>query len=122
MATDKIVRLADVLEMLGDEPAVWDDTDRVQIQERFDWRTTKAGIDRIMPLPFGIHKLTEQELHTLHGDPVIVSAPGMDIDKKIMSCLGCHKDVDGHIYIVLNGAEYALEAFKNGAMKLYSVT
>ena len=121
MPTDKIVRLTDVLEALGEEPAVWDDADLVQVWECFCWRATKAEIDRIMPLPFGIHQLTEQELHTLHGDPVIVSAPGMDIDKKIMVCLGCHKDMDGHTYIVLDGAEHALKAFKDGAMKLYTV-
>lgn len=122
MNTDKIVRLCDVLTALGDEPIVMDNSDMIQMQNHVDWECTKAEIDKIKPLPFCVHELTDKDLTTLHGDPVIVSAPGTDVDRKIMTCLGCHKDVDGQTYIVLNGAEYALELFKIGAMKLYSVT
>lgn len=122
MSADKIVRLADVLEALGDEPMVLDDTDLIQVQERIDWRAVKAEIDQIKPLPFDVHELTEQDLYTLHGDPVIVSAPGTAIDKKIMVCLGVPADANGQAYIVLNGELYALDAFEDGTMKLYSVT
>lgn len=121
MSTDKIVRLDDIQEALGEEPIVFDDTDLIQVQERIDWRATKEEIDKVQALPFGIHRLTEQDLATLHGDPVIVSAPGMDIDKRILVCLGAPTDVNGQAYIVLNGEIYAIQLFRTGAIKLYSI-
>lgn len=119
--SDKIVRLDDIQDALGEEPVVFDDTDLVQVQERIDWRAVKAEIDNVEPLPFGIHQLTEQDLCTMHGDPVIVSAPGMDIDKKIMVCLGAPSDANGQSYIVLNGELYDIHLFDTGTISLYTV-
>ena len=122
MLNDKIVRLEDVLAALGEEPEVWEDDAPEQIQEHWDWERMNDAISAVLPLPFGVHELTEVEICTLHGDNVIVSAPTIpDLDKRVVLCLGSHKDPDGHKYIVLDGEEYSQSLFIDGTLKLYKV-
>lgn len=82
-------------------------------------------IDAINAIPcisFQLHELTETEVCGLHGDCVIVSAPTIDgLDKRVVPCLGSHKDIDGKKYIVLDGEEYSQSLFVDGTITLWQV-
>lgn len=122
MSNDEIVRRVDVLEALGEEPMVWYDDDPAQVQEHNDWEHMIDAINVVKPLPFQLHELTETELCGLHGDSVIVSAPSiMELDKRVVPCLGSHKDIDGEKYVVLNGEEYDQSLFVDGTITLWQV-
>lgn len=122
MSNDEIVRRVDALEALGEEPMVWYDDDPAQVQERNDWEHMIDAINAVKPLPFQLHELTEVELCGLHGDSVIVSAPGiMELDKRAVPCLGSHKDVDGKKYVVLDGEEYDQSLFVDGTITLWQM-
>lgn len=122
MLSDEIIRRKDALEALGEEPMVWCDDDPVQVQERNDWRYAIDEINAVKPLPFQLHELTEVEICGLHGDCVIVSAPTIEgLDKRVVPCLGSHKDIDGKKYVVLDGEEYSQSLFVDGTITLWQV-
>lgn len=122
MSSDEIIRRTDALEALGDEPMVWYDDDPVQVQERNDWEHMIDAINAIPCIPFQLHELTEAEICGLHGDNVIVSAPTIEeLNKRVVPCLGSHKDIDGKKYVVLDGEEYSQNLFVDGTMTLWQV-
>ena len=122
MSNDEIVRRVDALEALGEEPMVWYDDDPVQVQERNDWEHMIDAINAIPCIPFQLHKLTEAEICGLHGDNVIVSAPTIEeLNKRVVPCLGSHKDIDGKKYVVLDGEEYSQSLFVDGTITLWQV-
>ena len=78
-----------------------------------------CGVSKI---PIAIHELTEVEICGLHGDCVIVSAQSIkELDKRVVPCLGSHKDIDGKKYIVLDGEEYSQSLFVDGTITLWQV-
>ena len=122
MTTNEIIRRKDALEALGEEPMVWYDDDPVQVQERNDWEHMIDAINAIPCIPFQLHELTEAEICGLHGDNVIVSAPTIEeLNKRVVPCLGSHKDIDGKKYVVLDGEEYSQSLFVDGTMTLWQV-
>lgn len=122
MSSDEIIRRTDALEALGDEPMVWWDDAPEQVQERNDWKHMIDAINAIPCMPFQLHELTEVEICAMHGDCVIVSAPTIkDLDKRMVPCLGSHKDVDGKKYVVLDGEEYSQSLFVDGTITLWQV-
>lgn len=122
MSNDEIIRRKDALEALGEEPMVWYDDDPVQVQERNDWEHMIDAINAIPCIPFQLHELTEAEICGLHGDNVIVSAPTIEgLDKRVVPCLGSHKDIDGKKYVVLDGEEYDQSLFVDGTITLWQV-
>ena len=122
MSSDEIVRRVDALESLGEEPMVWCEDDPAQVQEHNDWEYMIDAINAIPCMPFQLHELTEVELCGLHGDSVIVSAPSIEeLDKRVVPCLGSHKDVDGKKYVVLDGEEYSQSLFVDGTITLWHV-
>ena len=122
MSNDEIIRRKDALEALGEEPMVWCDDNPTQVQERNDWQCAVDSINAVRPLPFQLHELTETEVCAMHGDCVIVSAPTIEgLDKRIVPCLGSHKDIDGERYVVLDGEEYAQSLFVDGTITLWQV-
>lgn len=122
MSNDEIIRRADALEALGEEPMVWCEDDPAQVQEHNDWEYMIDVINAIPCMSFQLHGLTETEVCGLHGDCVIVSAPTIDgLDKRVVPCLGSHKDIDGKRYIVLDGEEYSQSLFVDGTITLWQV-
>lgn len=122
MSNDEIVRRADVLEALGEEPELVCKYDDESIGQRYQWRQDLDNINAIYTLPFQLHELTEVEICGLHGDCVIVSAPTIEeLDKRVVPCLGSHKDIDGKKYIVLDGDEYSQGLFVDGMITLWQV-
>ena len=122
MLSDEIIRHKDALEALGEEPMVWYDDDLVQVQERNDWEHMIDAINAIPCIPFQLHELTEAEICGLHGDNVIVSAPTIEeLNKRVVPCLGSHKDIDGKKYVVLDGEEYSQSLFVDGTITLWQV-
>lgn len=122
MSNDEIIRRKDALEALGEEPMVWYDDDLVQVQERNDWEHMIDAINAIPCIPFQLHELTEAEICGLHGDNVIVSAPTIEeLNKRVVPCLGSHKDIDGKKYVVLDGEEYSQSLFVDGTITLWQV-
>ena len=122
MLSDEIIRHKDALEALGEEPMVWYDDDPVQVQERNDWEHMIDAINAIPCIPFQLHELTEAEICGLHGDNVIVSAPTIEeLNKRVVPCLGSHKDIDGKKYVVLDGEEYSQSLFVDGTITLWQV-
>ena len=122
MSSDEIIRRTDALEALGEEPMVWWDDAPEQVQERNDWKHMIDAINAIPCMPFQLHELTEVEICAMHGDCVIVSAPTIkDLDKRVVPCLGSHKDVDGKKYVVLDGEEYSQSLFVCGTITLWQV-
>lgn len=122
MSSDEIIRRTDALEALGEEPMVWYDDAPEQVQERNDWEHIIDAINAIPCMPFQLHELTEVEICAMHGDCVIVSAPTIkDLDKRVVPCLGSHKDVDGKKYVVLDGEEYSQSLFVDGTITLWQV-
>ena len=43
------------------------------------------------------------------------------LDKRVVPCLGSHKDIDGQKYIVLDGEEYSQSLFVDGTITLWQV-
>lgn len=122
MSNDEIIRRTDALEALGEEPIVWCEDDPAQVQEHNDWEHMIDAINAIPCMSFQLHELTETEVCGLHGDNVIVSAPTIDgLDKRVVPCLGSHKDIDGKKYIVLDGEEYSQSLFVDGTITLWQV-
>ena len=122
MSNDEIIRRTDALVALGGEPMVWCEDDPAQVQEHNDWEHMIDAINAIPCMPFQLHELTETEACGLHGDNVIVSAPTIEeLDKRVVSCLGSHKDIDGKKYVVLDGEEYSQSLFVDGAITLWQV-
>lgn len=122
MSNDEIVRRVDALEALGEEPMVWDDNDPAQIQERNDWERAVDAFNAVPCISFFLHELTEVEICAMHGDCVIVSAPTIEgLDKRVVPCLGSHKDIDGEKYVVLDGEEYSQSLFVDGTITLWQV-
>ena len=122
MLSDEIIRHKDALEALGEEPMVWYDDDPVQVQERNDWEHMIDAINAIPCIPFQLHELTEAEICGLHGDNVIVSAKTIEeLNKRVVPCLGSHKDIDGKKYVVLDGEEYSQSLFVDGTITLWQV-
>lgn len=108
MSNDEIIRRIDALEALGEEPMVWCEDDPAQVQEHNDWEHMIDAINALPCMSFQLHELTETEVCGLHGDNVIVSAPTIDgLDKRVVPCLGSHKDIDGKKYIVLTARSTA---------------
>lgn len=69
-----------------------------------------------------LYYLNGAKIRCQHGDSVIISAPTMPkIDKRILPCLGVHRDADGHEYVVLDGNEYSYDLVKEGVLELYTV-
>lgn len=69
-----------------------------------------------------LYYLNGAKIRCQHGDSVIISAPTMpEIDKKILPCLGVHRDADGYEYVVLGGNEYSYDLVKEGVLELYTV-
>lgn len=69
-----------------------------------------------------LHRLTDLEIPCLHGDNVVISAPAIyALDKKILPCLGVHRDVNGLEYVVLGGDEYNYSLVEEGTIELYTV-
>lgn len=122
MSNDEIIRRTDALEALGEEPKLVCRCDDESIGQRCQWRQDFDNINAIYPIPFQLHELTEVEICGLHGDCVIVSAPTIDsLDKRVVPCLGSHKDIDGKKYIVLDGEEYSQSLFVDGTITLWQV-
>lgn len=122
MSNDEIIRRTDALEALGEEPMVWSEDDPVQVQEHNDWERMIDAINAIPRISFQLHELTEIEVCGLHGDNVIVSAPSIEeLDRRVVPCLGSHKDIDGKKYIVLDGEEYSQSLFVDGTITLWQV-
>lgn len=122
MSNDEIIRRKDALEALGEEPMVWCEDDPSQVQEHNGWEHMIDAINAISCMPFQLHELTETEVCGLHGDNVIVSVPTIDdLDKRVVPCLGSHKDIDGKKYIVLDGEEYSQSLFVDGTITLWQV-
>lgn len=122
MSNDEIIRRIDALEALGEEPMVWYEDDPAQVQEHNDWEHMIDVINAIPCMSFQLHELTETEVCGLQGDNVIVSAPTIDgLDKRVVPCLGSHRDIDGKKYIVLDGEEYSQSLFVDGTITLWQV-
>ena len=122
MSNDEIIRRTDALEELGEEPMVWCEEDPAQVQKHNDWEHMIDAINAIPCISFQLHELTETEVCGLHGDNVIVSAPTIEeLDKRVVPCLGSHKDIDGNRYIVLDGKEYNQSLFVDGTITLWQV-
>lgn len=122
MSNDEIIRRIDILEALGEEPMVWCEDDPAQVQEHNDWKYIIDAINAIPCMPFQLHELTEANLCGLHGENVIVSAPSIEeLDRRIVPCLGSHRDIDGKKYIVLDGEEYSQSLFVDGTITLWVV-
>lgn len=122
MSNDEIIRRIDILEALGEEPMVWCEDDPAQVQEHNDWKHIIDAINAIPCMPFQLYELTEANLCGLHGENVIVSAPSIEeLDRRIVPCLGSHRDIDGKKYIVLDGEEYSQSLFVDGTITLWVV-
>lgn len=122
MSNDEIIRRTDALEALGEEPKLVCRCDDASIGQWCQWRQDFDNINAIYHIPFQLHDLTEVEICGLHGDNVIVSAPTIDgLDKRVVPCLGSHKDIDGQKYIVLDGEEYSQSLFVDGTITLWQV-
>lgn len=122
MSNDEIVRLTDVLEALGEEPELVCRCDDESIGQQCQWKQDLDNINAVCPIPFALHELTDAELCELHGDCVIVSAPTIEgLDKRVVPCLGAHKDIDGKKYVVLDGEEYSQSLFVDGIITLWQV-
>ena len=122
MSIDEIIRRKDALEALGEEPELVCRCDDESIGQRYQWRQDLDNINAICPIPFQLHELTEVEICAMHGDCVIVSAPSIEeLDKRVVPCLGSHKDIDGEKYVVLDGEEYSQSLFVDGTITLWQV-
>ncbi len=125
MLSDEIIRRKDALEALYEQAAFYDPyaLDGVEEVARFNQiEEDTSSIEAINILPFQLHELTEVEICAMHGDNVIVSAPNIkELDKRVVPCLGSHKDIDGQKYIVLDGEEYSQSLFVDGTITLWQV-
>lgn len=122
MAMDDLLRRGDVIEALGEEPEDWGGWD-IDRGFNIQWNEDVNAITNMPCLSFKLFELTEQKLRGLHGDMVIVAAPDIpELDNKIVPCLGVHKDLDGHEYIVLDGEEWSLDMVTGGFIRLFTVT
>lgn len=125
MSNDEIVRRKDALEALYEQAAFYDSyaLDGVEEVARFNQiEEDTSSIEAINILPFLLHELTEVEICAMHGDNVIVSAPTIkELDKRVVPCLGSHKNVNGKKYVVLDGEEYDQSLFVDGTITLWQV-
>ena len=125
MSSDEIIRRADALEALYEQAAFYDPDTLDGIEEVAQFTQINediSSVENIKALPFKLHELTEVEICGLHGDCVIVSAPSIkELDKRVVPCLGSHKDIDGKKYIVLDGEEYSQSLFVDGTITLWQV-
>lgn len=125
MSNDEIIRRIDALEALYEQAAFYDPDTLDGIEEVAQFTQINediSSVEKIKALPFRLHELTEVEICGLHGDCVIVSAPTIDgLDKRVVPCLGSHKDIDGKKYIVLDGEEYSQSLFVDGTITLWQV-
>ena len=103
----------DALKALGDEPAVWDEEDLVEIQTWRDWDDHNQAISTVTPLPFELRPLCPEELFNAKGKSVILSAPDQPgLDKRAVTCNGL-KTRGTHQWLDLNGQRYDLGLFLN---------
>lgn len=103
----------DALKALGDEPAVRDEEDLVEIQTWRDWDDHNQAISTVTPLPFELRPLCPEKLFNAKGKSVILSAPDQPgLDKRAVTCNGL-KTRGTHQWLDLNGQRYDLGLFLN---------
>lgn len=103
----------DALEALGDEPEVWDERDPAKVQAWCDWDEYTRAIGAVTPLPFELWPISPEELFSVEGKSVILSAPNQPgLNKRAIVCNGL-KTRGTHQWLDLNGQRYDLGLFLN---------
>lgn len=100
----------DALEALGDEPEIWDEEDPAEVQA---WNDYNMAIRAITPLPFELRPMSLEELFSVEGKSVILSAPDQPgLNKKAVVYNGL-KTRGTYQWLDLNGQRYDPGLFLN---------
>lgn len=111
----------DALKALGDEPAVWDEEDLVEIQAWRDWDDHNQAISAVTPLPFELRPLCPEELFRTEGKSVILSAPDQPgLNKRVVTCNGL-KTRRTYQWLDLNGQHYDPGLFLNRHVTAWAI-
>lgn len=117
----RYINQQDALKALGDEPAVWDEEDLVEIQAWRDWDDHNQAISAVTPLPFELRPLCPEELFRTKGKSVILSAPDQPgLNKRVVTCNGL-KTRGTYQWLDLNGQRYDLGLFLNRHVTAWAI-